>query len=57
MKSVPGKARKLLSTERPSLDHTDLDTYPVDELVAALIDQARRAVRCEAGSGRNRPCG
>lgn len=52
MKSVPGKARKLLSTERPSLDHADLDTYPVDELVAALIDdQARAAVAVKQAQG------
>ncbi|MBL8311839.1 MAG: N-acetylmuramic acid 6-phosphate etherase [Burkholderiales bacterium] len=34
----------MLATERPSADHVDLDTYPVEQLVAALAaDQARAA--------------
>jgi len=37
--------RKILATERPSADHVDLDTYPVEQLVAALAaDQARAAL-------------
>ena len=52
MKSATGKAKKLLSTERPSTDHADLDTYPVDQLVAALIDdQARAAVAVKLAQG------
>ena len=36
--------RKVLTTERPSLEHADLDTYSVDALVAALVaDQAHAA--------------
>lgn len=36
--------RKILTTERPSLEHVDLDTYATTDLVAALInDQARAA--------------
>ena len=31
MKPATGKTKRLLSTERPSLDHADLDTYPVAE--------------------------
>ncbi len=43
MTSATGKAKRLLSTERPSVEHTDLDTYPVEQLVAALVDDQARA--------------
>ena len=37
--------RKVLTTERASLEHVDLDTYATTELVAALVaDQARAAL-------------
>lgn len=52
MKSATGKTKRLLSTERPSLDHADLDTYPVAELVSALIDdQARAAMAVKQAQG------
>ncbi len=43
----------MLKTEAPSECHPDLDQYPVDELVAALIDDQGLAVRAvSAASGR-----
>lgn len=42
---------RVLTTERPSLEHAELDTYSVDALVAALIaDQARAAEAVQRAS-------
>src|SRR5471030_2228863 len=35
----------MLNTESPSLEHRDLDVYPVPELVAALVDGQFEAVQ------------
>ena len=40
--------RNVLTTERPSLDHGDLDTYSVDALVVALVEDQARAAQAVA---------
>lgn len=39
------KTRPMLNTETPSANHTELDLYPTEQLVAALVDDQFNAVR------------
>ena len=49
---TPADARALPATERPSGEHTALDTYDVPSLVGALVaDQARAAAAVAAAQG------